>query len=76
MNGLEEFFQSSYPVSTPVTPVISATSAIGTTGVVTTSNSSGNFLLKFIVIGGLIYLFYYLANNYYKIYKRDEIKWN
>jgi len=71
-NGLEEFFQSSYPMSSTVTTESAGTSFIGTTDVVTTSVSSGNFLIKLIVIGGLVYLVYYLTNNYYKSYKQDD----
>jgi hypothetical protein len=72
MSGLDEFFQSSYPMSSIVTPVSDGTSSIGTTDVVTNSNSSGNFLVNFIVIGGLVYLVYHLSNNYFKFYKQDE----
>ena len=73
MDGLEEFFQASHSVSAPVMPVSSVTPSIGTTsGIVTTSDSSGNLLLKVIVVGGLVYLVYYLSNNYQKAYKQDE----
>ena len=72
MSGLEEFFQSSYPMSSTVTPVSAETSSIGTTDVVTNSNSSGSLLIHFILIGGLVYLVYYLSNNYQKAYKQNE----
>jgi hypothetical protein len=72
MSGLEEFFQSSYPMSSTVTPVSSETSSHVTTDVVTNSNSSGSLLINLIVIGGLVYLVYYLSNNYFKLYKQDE----
>ncbi len=72
MNGLEEFFHSSYPMTSTVTPVSAGTSSIGTTDVVTNSNSSGSLLINLIVIGGLVYLVYYLSNNYMKLYNEDE----
>ena len=72
MNSLEEFFQSSHPVSTLVTPVSSVTPSIVTTSVVASSASSGNFLLKFIIVGGAIILIYSLSNNYFKVHKQDE----
>jgi len=72
MNGLEEFFQSSHPASAKVTPVSSVTPSIGTTSVLATSSSSGNLLLKFIVVGGVIFLFYSLTNNYFKVHKQNE----
>jgi hypothetical protein len=72
MSGLEEFFQSSYPMSSTVSTVSTGTSSIRTTDVVTNSNSSGSLLIDLIVIGGLVYLVYYLSNNYFKIYKQDD----
>jgi preprotein translocase subunit SecG len=72
MSGLEEFFQSSYPMSSTVSTVSAGISSNETTDVVTNSTSSGKFLVNLIVIGGLVFLVYYLSNNYLKLYKQDE----
>jgi hypothetical protein len=72
MSGLEEFLQSSYPMTSTVTPESAGTFAIGTTDVVTHSNSSGSLLINLLVIGGLVYLVYNLSNNYFKLYKQYE----
>jgi len=73
MEGLEELFQLSYPELSPPTVVSTGTSSlIENTNDVSASGSSGNFLTKLIVIGGLVYLVYYLTNNYYKSYKQDD----
>ena len=73
MEGLEELFQLSYPELSPPTLVSAGTSSpIENTSVVTPSASSGNLLLKFIVVGGVICLIYTLANNYYKVNKQQH----
>ena len=72
MNGLEEFFQSSHPVSITVTPVSAGTSSIGSTAVASASGSNGNTILKLIAVGGLIYLAYYFFIKPLKVYESDD----
>lgn len=72
MEGLEEFFQASYPeLSQPTLVNIGTSSPIENTSDVCASGSSGNLLLKFIVVGGVIFLVYCLANNYNKVNKQQ-----
>ena len=72
MNGLEEFFHSSYPLSSTLTPVNVGASSIGATDVVTTSSSFGKSMLKLIAVGGLIYLAYYFFIKPLKVYESDD----
>ena len=73
MEGLEEFFQASYPELSQSTLVSAgALSPIENTSDVSASGSSGNLLLKFIVVGGVIFLVLYMANNYNKSYERAD----
>jgi len=72
MEGLEEFFQASYPeLSQPTLVSAGALSPIENTSDISASSSSGNLLLKFIVVGGVIFLVYCLANNYNKVNKQQ-----
>ena len=69
INGLEEFFQSSYPASSTVTSVSAGTSSIESTAVASVSGSNGNKIIKTIAVGGLICLVFYFIN---KINNQDE----
>ena len=73
IEGLEEFFQASYPeLSQPTLVSAGALSPIENTSDISASSSSGNLLLKFIIVGGVICLVLYMANNYNKSYKRAD----
>jgi hypothetical protein len=75
--GWETLYNSNFPpqvsLDNPeVTQTVTGAASVGTTGVVNTTGSSGNFLLKLMVVGGLIYLVYYLTNNYYRMNKKEN----
>ena len=73
MDGLEELFQLSYPELSPPTVVSAGTSSlIENTNDVSASGSSGNFLLTFIVVGGVIILGCYLIKKHSMVYKKDD----
>jgi len=73
MEGLEELFQLSYPELSPPTIVSAGTSSpIENTNYVSASGSSGNFLLTFIVVGGVIILGCYLIKKHSMVYKKDS----
>jgi len=73
MEGLEELFQLSYPELSPPTVVSAGTSSlIESKNDVSASGSSGNFLLTFIVVGGVIILGCYLIKKHSMVYKKDD----
>jgi hypothetical protein len=72
MEGLEELFQLSYPDLSSPTLVSAGTLPIENTNHVSASGSSGNFLLTFIVVGGVIILGCYLIKKHSMVYKKDD----
>ena len=73
MEGLEEFFQSSYPeLSLPTVVSAGTSSPIENTNYVSASSLNGNFLLTFIVVGGVIILGCYLIKKHSMVYKKDD----
>ena len=73
MEGLDELFQLSYPELSQPTLVSAGTSSpIENTNYVSASGSSGNFLLTFIVVGGVIILGCYLIKKHSMVYKKDD----
>jgi len=73
MEGLEELFQLSYPELSPPTLVSAGTSSpIENTNYVSASGSSGNFLLTFIVVGGVICLGCYFFKKHSENNKHND----
>jgi hypothetical protein len=71
-SGWESLYRMSYPNIQTVTSESYLEPSIGTTEVDTPNPSNGNTIIKLLVIGELVYLGYYLYNNYFKINKQDD----
>jgi hypothetical protein len=72
--GWESLYRMSYPDIQTITPVSYLEPSIVTTDVQTSSSANGNAIIKILVLGGLIYVVYHLANYYSKLQKREERK--
>ena len=63
MEGLEEFFQSSYPDSQSIIAVSYQAPTIDGTGIIPAKPLNVNTIIKLILVGGLIFIVYQLANH-------------